>query len=588
MTALHVEGARLYFGAASALLSEVVRRAAEGLADAHLAALKAGAKLMPHPGWGPLLAADAVLQAALEGADPGGAVAGRAILDAVRRAAEPGRSPDDIAAAVTAAARAAAEHVAGSRRGVRLAAYGPVAVEVRSEAPPDAVRLLWAERACPASLKGRKRAEWISRHMAGTTSAVRAIAHLSGGPFGRRLVLQIGGSSVLEWAAATWALAVAPLERSPPALRPPASSAAGADPIVVLRGGAPVAAGLLDRDVLADLAADDAPPPIEPATVDAFIAEQTLERDEGQRLDGEEEDLEAVARGEHGERTLSAEDCALAGRLARELAAGKATDPRLRAAREAVRASAVGSRRRASGADVRAWWAREIARIAAAARDAQADADDAAVLAALESAPPPACAILLQPGYAPSADPWLDAVAHAAARAELDALRARVVRPKARERVAAVLASLPPAPAPKPLRAACAAVRYAAAGICAAACASEADALDAARGALAALGPGECAVAAREHTSDLGPSGPWLVLRGTLAALLEVGLERLRLDAGAVRGSIAVHDGASAAEVLESALGWAVAEWAARGCEGEPPPMVDAVRAACAALPRRT
>lgn len=67
-----------------------------------------------------------------------------------------------------------------------------------------------------------------------------------------------------------------------------------------------------------------------------------------------------------------------------------------------------------------------------------------------------------------------------------------------------------------------------------------------------------------------------------------MGLERLWLDAGAVRGTVYPPDGASAAEVLEAALAWAVADWSARGCEGEPPPMADAVRAACAVPSRRT
>ena len=57
MTLLTVKDNRLCFGGASALLSEVVDRAAAGLAEDHVRALCAGAKIPP-PAWPSLLESD--------------------------------------------------------------------------------------------------------------------------------------------------------------------------------------------------------------------------------------------------------------------------------------------------------------------------------------------------------------------------------------------------------------------------------------------------------------------------------------------------------------------------------------------------
>ena len=303
-TALRVEGARLYFGAASALL----RRSSAGPPRLDRARGRAAHGRAPHapPGVGAAATADVELQAVLATAAPASAGrVGRAILDAVRRTGP--RAPAREVAAVVRGRRRPQPTTWPGRAGRRFAACGPVAGRgaVRAAARRRAIPArrarasLWrptsasaprGSRPRPPNLRGAAR----SRTCPGP---VRPVAHHGAARRNRA-----------RGAAAVWRLRSRRLSgRRRPfgrLLRP-----AGADLIVVLRDGEPVAAGLLDRDVLADLAADDAPPLLPAGEANAFVAEQTLERDEGRApLRRGEEDLETVARGEHGERTLSADE----------------------------------------------------------------------------------------------------------------------------------------------------------------------------------------------------------------------------------------------------------------------------------------
>lgn len=573
---VRVDGARVYVGAASALLSDAVRRAKDGLPEPHAAALTRGAGRAAPEVWAHLLGGDAALQAALEGADPTSGAAGRAVIEAIRRAAEPDQPLEVLAAAVRAAAEAAAGTVTGRRRGARLA--GDVAVEVRSEPLPYAVRHRRAELAAPADLKGRKRTAWIAARAA-EQGAEQVVARLSGGPFGRSLQVALVGASRLEWAAAVWALAAAPLERSPDPFARSAGGAGGEDsPVVVMRNGAPIAFGRLTRDEIADaLDAEDAPV-VAAEEVDTFIAEETRERDDGQRLPDEQRYLEEIAGDDLVDLPPDLE--ALARSLARVLLEGKPHAPALRAVRAVVADDFRTTRLRLTDRDRRIFWARALAHHARAEQEAAQDRVDAAAIEIFLTTPPPAYAVLAAPGGVIS-DPWLRLVAWRAAAAEVDAFRARLARPAGQRRSDELRAALGPEPDLRPLRVAAAEARDAAAGVRTLGVRCEGDAISAARAAQGDLGPGECAVAVREVASTIGAGSVWWVVRGTLPALLAAGLDRLELRGGVPFGLWEPPLG-DAAEVLEAAVRAACDAWRRGGCDGEPPPLEDAVRAALA------
>ena len=573
-SALTVNGADIVFAGHRAKISALIERAAEGTAEAgpDLELPEAAARV-PRVAWPLLLGADEGVAAAQRAGDP--RAMGPALLAALRR----------LAARATEAERREAARAAGEAARELLA---PRYASPRGQDPERRARL---------------RAE-LSRPVAVEETA--AGAKLTGGPFGRLgVTLRMHGDSRLDWAAQSWALALAahaPAKTPAAAKREGGGSRAEDLPAIVIVDGVVVAAADFEADALGDLLARaEAGEALAPHAGDAaaFAAEATRRRDDGQRLGAELGDLEAIDSADAYLPDVPTEDRALARRLAGELRRGPGSAPRLHAIRERVRealappSAGKGSRsiRYVTEPERRVAWARALAADARAEAEAAADLAEAAIVDAWAASPPGACGVLLAPGAPHPEDPWLAEVARSAARAELDALDALLTRPAPRARAAALRgAALPDRP-----------------GIGAEVLARVADARDEALGLRVAGSGGalrrhlaEALLSAfysgPEGLAELGPGGvavgvrlpverdAWRVVTGKLPAVLAAGYVEIAPGPGGLPFAVAASSGSGddPEDLRHAAIAWAIERWAEAGHAGEPPALADAVRAALA------
>ncbi len=561
---LALDGGELVFMGHRAKISALIERAAQ---DSAWTLPVAVAKGVPRAAWPSLLSADEGVAAASAAGDV--QAMGPALVAAVRRLgadASPGEQRE--------AARAAGE-------AARL-----------SLAP----RYASAKGANPER-RARLRAE-LSRPVA--VEETPAGARLTGGPFGPLgVTLRMHDDSRLAWAGQAWALALAahaPAKTPAAAKREGGGSRAEDLPAIVIVDGVVVAAGELGADALGDLLAraeaGEALAPHPRGDADAFVAEATRRRDDGQRLGGEIGDLKKIDSAEAHLPGVSTEDRALARRLASELRRGSAVAPRLHAIRERVREALSRSTRYVTEVERRVAWARELAADAGAEAAAAADLAEAAIVDAWAASPPGACGVLLAPGASHPVDPWLAEVARSAARAELDALDALLTRPAPRAKAARLRAeALPDRP-----------------GIGAEVLARVADARDEGLGLRIAGSGGalrrhlvEALLSAfysgPEGLAELGPGGvavgvrlpverdAWRVVTGKLPAVLAAGYVEIAPGPGGLPFAVAASSGSGddPEELRPAAIAWAVERWAEAGHEGEPPTLADAVRAVTAA-----
>ena len=577
--ALALDGGELVFMGHRTKISALIERAAEGRAKAGPdPELPKIAARVPRLAWPLLLGADEGVAAAQAAGDL--QAMGPALVTAVRR----------LAARATPAERLEAARAAGeAARGLLLPRYAGT----RGPDPERRVRLR-AELSRPAAVE-----------------ETAAGAKLTGGPFGPLgVTLRMHDDSRLAWAGQAWALALA---AHAPAKTPAAAkrgSRAEDLPVIVIVDGVVVAAADFEADALGDLLARaEAGEALAPHTGDAaaFAAEAARRRDDGRRLGGELGDLEEIDSAAAHLPDVSTEDRALARRLAGELRRGPGSAPRLHAIRERVRealappSTGKGSRspRYATEPERRVAWARALAADARAEAEGAADLAEAAIVDAWAASPPGACGVLLAPGAPHPEDPWLAEVARSAARAELDALDALLTRPAARARAAALRESaLPDRP-----------------GIGVEVLARVADARDEGLGLRVAGSGGalrrhlaEALLSAfyssPEGLAELGPSGvavgvrlpverdAWRVVTGKLPAVLAAGYVEIAPGPGGLPFAVAASSGSAddPEDLRPAAIAWAVERWAAAGHAGEPPALVDAVRAvlADARAPRPT
>lgn len=572
-----VDGPRIVFGGASALISDALEHARSGLGPDHAAVLER-TKATPHA-WAALLNGDAELVAALADSSPATG-AGKLILAAMRRAAEPGCSPAALRDAALAAAEAAAAHVKGKRctdARLRSDLSRPVAAELvawtatgvadasQIEAPEHpAARRARLEAAC--TLKGKKREAWIADRMAAPSTAPRAAVRLTGGPFGRGVVVAPVGTSRLEWTKVVWLQALAAYTASRPSSPRPSSSVKAEVPMVVLVDGVAIGASLAGTGEWAAALAERGGEPMSDEQVEAFM----IRAAQAARLPGEETWLREVADGDMVEG-VAPEWLDRARGLAQHLSDARADDPRLVAIRSDVVDRNKDLRRLASNLDRRSAWAQALAHHARRTAEDLADQEEAAALAAWLDAPPPACARFLAPGAEVDArDPWLAHVARSAIGAELDALDERLTRPAPRRSFIDLRTQLlPPWGGRGDAQAAVVSENARQGGVTMVECKTYKDALEATRRAQEDLGPGECAVCVE--------AARWCVARGTLPALLAGGLCGVEMVKDAPFGQWAPPAGLD--DLFPEATAWAVARWVAAGCDGDPPPVADAVAA---------
>lgn len=544
---------------------------------------------LPGEGWAALLAADADLAADLASAadldgDAAAKRVGSAILAAVTRLARPLDDAGVVAVCAlvgeVARARCAALVSKRPKRGASAQEADSHARRLALLAEPATAEVATATMTVePARAaqpgRGKRPAESTQPAVTQQIDGVR----LRGGLLGPRgVVVRPVGRSALAWAAVTWRMHVAAVVEPP---RPSAKSASPTEreaPMVVLFDGAPVAATLEGDGAWARHAAERAErgelAPMAAEQVAAFMARAA----ESVRLPGEQKYLAEIADGDLVDDVDDRMEDGMR-RLAKALSKAPAHDPQLGEVRREAKRELERLRSRASELDRRSVWGRVLALTARREVEAAADGRESAVVDAWLDAPPPACAAFLAPGVALPSDAWQAWVVQSAMRDELDALDFRLSRPAPEARAAEIRARLLSSREtlkPK-IMVAVGVERDRQAGVDAQLRGLRADALTAAHEAQAALGPGECAVAACDDNG-------WRVVRGTLPTLLAAGLHDLTLRDGVPVGSWSPDADLRSEVLTPEATAWAVKAWLAAGCGGEPPSMADAVRAVREAL----
>jgi len=557
-------------------ISDLAERASRGTADAEPnLELERMAKRVPRAAWLLLLGADAGVTAAQIAGDP--KAMGPALVAALRGLAAKA-TLDECHEAARAAGEAARLLLTPRYAGAR-------------GADPTRRAKLRAALARPVTVDSTDRG-----------------ARLTGGPFGQGVTMSAIDQCRLAWAALSWTLALA--AHAPPPSKREGSVSGRSEPeaVIVTIDGVDVAAERLEAGELGALfARAEAGEAMEPVTnAAAFEATATRQRDEGQRLACEVDDLEEITSVEYLP-DMSAEDRAHARRLAGELRHGSASDPRLHAIRERVREALAppthgpGSRsiQYVSDATRRMAWVKALAADARGAAELEADAAEGAIIDTWTASPPGACGVLLAPGmphpedpwYA-AEDPWLAEVTRTAAAAELDALDALLTRPGPRARAAiARRAALPDRPRLEvEVMGRVADARDSMFGLRPGGHGGtlrrrDAEALLAALWSglreLPDLGPGVVAVLVRLPVLE----DAWRVVVGRLPAVLAAGYVEITAGPSGLPVATVAQSGSGddIEDLHPAAVAWAIEQWRAGGYEGDPPTLPDAVRAALAA-----